>query len=47
MPFVAFMDIKKAYDRVDRKVLWDVCKIYGVVCHKVTPAETEVLYHVL
>ncbi len=26
----ASMDLKKAYDKVDRKVLWNVLKIYGV-----------------
>ncbi len=24
------MDLEKAYDRVDRKALWSVLKIYGV-----------------
>ncbi len=28
--YAAFMDLEKAYDRVDRKVLWNVLKIYGV-----------------
>ena len=28
--YAAFMDLEKAYDRVDRKALWDVMKIYGV-----------------
>ncbi len=28
--YAAFMDLEKAYDRVDRKALWDVLKIYGV-----------------
>ncbi len=26
----AFMDLEKAYDRVDWPALWDVLKIYGV-----------------
>ncbi len=26
----AFMDLEKAYDRVDREALWSVLKIYGV-----------------
>ncbi len=26
----SFMDIEKAYDRVDRDALWSVLKIYGV-----------------
>ena len=26
----AFMDLEKAYDRVDRKALWDVLRMYGV-----------------
>ncbi len=29
-PFAAFMDLEKAYDRVKRKGLWDVLRIYGV-----------------
>ncbi len=28
--FSAFMNLEKAYDRVDREVLWSVLKIYGV-----------------
>ncbi len=28
--FAAFMDLKKAYDRVDRKGLWDTLRVYGV-----------------
>ncbi len=28
--YAAFMDLEKAYDRVDRLALWDVLKIYGV-----------------
>ncbi len=28
--YVAFMDLEKAYDRVDRETLWSVLKIYGV-----------------
>ncbi len=28
--YAAFMDLKKAYDRVDREALWSVLKIYGV-----------------
>ena len=28
--YAAFMDLEKAYDRVDWKSLWDVLKIYGV-----------------
>ncbi len=28
--FVAFMDLEKAYDRVDRKGLWDTLRVYGV-----------------
>jgi hypothetical protein len=28
--FWAFMDLEKAYDRVDRKALWEVMKVYGV-----------------
>ena len=28
--YAAFMDLEKAYDRVDRRALWDVLKIYGV-----------------
>jgi len=28
--FFAFMDLEKAYDRVDRGALWDVMRIYGV-----------------
>ena len=28
--YAAFMDLEKAYDRVDWNSLWDVLKIYGV-----------------
>ena len=28
--YFAFMDLEKAYDRVDRKALWQVVSIYGV-----------------
>ncbi len=28
--YAAFMDLDKAYDRVDREALWSVLKIYGV-----------------
>ncbi len=28
--YAAFMDLEEAYDRVDRKSLWNVLKIYGV-----------------
>ena len=28
--FFAFMDLEKAYDRVDRKAMWDVLRLYGV-----------------
>ena len=28
--FFAFMDLEKAYDRVDRDAMWDVLRIYGV-----------------
>ncbi len=28
--FAAFMDLEKAYDRVDRKRLWDTLRMYGV-----------------
>ena len=28
--YFAFMDLEKAYDRVDRDALWDVLRMYGV-----------------
>ncbi len=28
--YAAFMDLEKAYDKVDREALWNVLKIYGV-----------------
>jgi hypothetical protein len=28
--FVAFMDLEKAYDRIDRQAMWDVLMMYGV-----------------
>ena len=28
--YVAFMDLEKAYDRVDRRALWQVASLYGV-----------------
>ena len=28
--YAAFMDLEKAYDRVDREALWNVLRIYGV-----------------
>ncbi len=28
--YAAFMELKKAYDKVDREALWSVLKIYGV-----------------
>ncbi len=31
--FAGFMVLEKAYDRVDRKGLWDVLRIYGVGGH--------------
>ena len=31
--YAAFMDLEKAYDRVDRMALWDVLGIYGVGGH--------------
>ncbi len=28
--YAVFMDLEKAYDRVDREALWSVLRIYGV-----------------
>ena len=28
--WIAFMDLEKAYDRVDREALWQVLRIYGI-----------------
>ena len=28
--FWAFMDLEKAYDRIDREALWQVLRVYGV-----------------
>ncbi len=28
--YAAFMDLERAYDRVDREALWSVLRIYGV-----------------
>ena len=28
--YVAFMDLEKAYDRVDREAMWEVMRIYGI-----------------
>ena len=28
--YMAFMDLEKAYDRIDRDALWQVLRIYGV-----------------
>ena len=28
--FWAFMDLEKAYDRVDREAMWDVLRLYGI-----------------
>ena len=28
--YVAFMDLEKAYDRVDRDAMWQVMEIYGI-----------------
>ena len=28
--FWAFMDLEKAYDRIDRKAVWEVLRLYGV-----------------
>ena len=28
--YMAFMDLEKAYDRVDRRALWQVVSLYGV-----------------
>ncbi len=28
--YAAFVDLEKAYDRVDKKALWNILKIYGV-----------------
>ncbi len=28
--YAAFMDLEKAYDRIDREALWSVLRIYGV-----------------
>ena len=28
--YVAFIDLEKAYDKVDREALWNVLKIYDV-----------------
>ncbi len=32
--FAAFMDLEKAYDRVDRNGLWDILRVYGVGGHQ-------------
>ncbi len=29
--YMAFMDLKKAYDKIDRKAMWQVLQVYGVV----------------
>ena len=29
--YFAFMDLEKAYDRVDRDAMWNVLRLYGVV----------------
>ncbi len=36
----AFMDLEKTYDRVDRKSLWDVLRIYGVGGHLLEGSKT-------
>ena len=28
--YAAFMDLRKAYDRVDWEVIWDILNVYGV-----------------
>ena len=28
--FWVFLDLDKAYDRVDREGMWDILKVYGV-----------------
>ena len=28
--YFAFLDLEKAYDRVDREAMWDVLRIYGM-----------------
>ncbi len=28
--FAAFMDLEKAFDKVDRKSLWDTLRVFGV-----------------
>ena len=35
--FLAFMDLEKAYDKVDRDALWQMLRLYGV-CGKLLKA---------
>ncbi len=39
--YSAFMDLKKAYDRVDREALWSVLKIYGVGRQLLNPVRSD------
>ena len=44
--YFAFLDLEKAYDRIDRKAMWRVLRIYGIGGRLGRIAELQIRMHV-
>ena len=41
--FWAFLDLEKAYDTIDRRGMWQMLRVYGVL-KKIVESSAEILY---